>query len=90
MVLLEAMSAGMAIITTKETGCADVVGDAALLVKARDPMAIRNALEKLIKKPDLCEELGRAARKRLEDNFNWNKVAIKYVDLYKEFKNARS
>ncbi len=46
-VLLEAMAAGAAIITTSGTGCAEVVGDAAILVPPRDPEAIRAALEQL-------------------------------------------
>src|ERR1700757_3777779 len=74
-VLLEAMAAGMAIITTKDTGCAEVIGDAGLLVESRNPIAIREALGKLINDPDFCRELGQAARSRLEENFTWSTVA---------------
>lgn len=81
-VLLEAMTAGMAIITTKDTGCAEVVGDTALLVDSRDPVAIREALNRLINNPELCRELGQATRLRLEGNFTWSAVAKRYVDLY--------
>jgi len=84
-VLLEAMAAGMAIITTKDTGCAEVVRDAALLVEPRNPVAIREALDRLIGNPDLCKELGRAARRRLENNFSWTAVAGQYTDLYKRY-----
>lgn len=81
-VLLEAMTAGMAIITTKDTGCAEVVGNTALLVESKNPIAIREALNKLINNPDFCRELGQAARSRLEGNFTWSTVARRYVDLY--------
>jgi glycosyltransferase involved in cell wall biosynthesis len=84
-VLLEAMAASMAIITTKGTGCEEVVGDTALLVKSRDPTAIREALTRLIGEPDLCKELGKAARRRLENNFNWTVVAKQYADLYDRY-----
>jgi glycosyltransferase involved in cell wall biosynthesis len=81
-VLLEAMAAGLAIITTDGTGCAEVVGDAALLVKPRDSAAIRRSLETLIASPDLVSELGAAARKRLTEKFGWAIVAEQYLSLY--------
>ena len=87
-VLLEAMAAGMAIITTKDTGCAEVVGDAALLVESRSPVPIRKALIELINNADLCRELGRAARRRLENNFTWTAVARRYADLYERYTNG--
>ncbi|HSE83428.1 MAG TPA: glycosyltransferase family 4 protein, partial [Thermodesulfobacteriota bacterium] len=88
-VLLEAMAAGMAIITTRDTGCAEVVGDAALLVETRNPAAIKQALDRLINNPDLCNELGQAARKRLENNFNWTAVARQYTNLYERYANSQ-
>ncbi|OGU77191.1 MAG: hypothetical protein A2V93_12510 [Ignavibacteria bacterium RBG_16_34_14] len=83
-VLLEAMAAGLAIITTDNTGCAEVVGDAALLVPSKDPSAIRNALLQLIENPVLCQELGQAARKRVEEKFSWEYAAKRHTNLYKE------
>lgn len=88
-VLLEAMAAGMAIITTKNTGCAEVVGNTALLVESRNPVAIREALVKLMSHHDLCKELGQAARRRLENNFSWPAVARQYIDLYSMHSNRR-
>jgi glycosyltransferase involved in cell wall biosynthesis len=81
-VLLEAMAAGMAIITTKNTGCAEVVGDAALLVNPRDSISIRRALMKVINDTELCTQLGNAARKRLEEKFGWETVARRYLNLF--------
>lgn len=83
-VLLEAMAAGMAIITTKDTGCAEVVGEAALLVKSGDAEAIRSALIFLANNPERCMELGKAARQRLEENFGWATVAKRHVALYEK------
>ena len=80
--LMEAMAAGLAIITTKGTGCAEVVGDSAVLVEPKSPEAIRSALVVLTKDADLLKELGQAARKRSEDNFSWAAVANRYVELY--------
>ena len=87
-VLLEAMAAGMAIVTTIGTGCTEVVGDAAILIEPRNPIAIREALVKLTSNYDLCKELGQAARRRLENNFSWTVIARQYLDLYKRHANS--
>lgn len=84
-VLLEAMAASMAIITTKNTGCAEVVGNTALLVEPRDPRGIREGLDRLMSNTDFCKELGQAARKRLGNNFTWSAVAHQYISLYEKY-----
>ena len=84
LVLLEAMAAGMAIITTDQTGCREVVGDSALQVPPGDSNAIRMAMESLISDHELRERLGRAARKRLEENFGWPSVTERYLSTYRE------
>ncbi len=78
-VLLEAMLSGMAIITTYDTGCAEVVGDSAILVNSKNANTIRNALIKLIGDPNLTRLLQLAARKRVEELFGWNHIAQKYL-----------
>jgi glycosyltransferase involved in cell wall biosynthesis len=80
--LLEAMGAGLAIITTSGTGCAEVVGPAALLVPPRNAAKIRAAIEQLSAEPAYCDELGRAARARVQDMFDWRSVAEQYVEVY--------
>ncbi len=81
-VLLEAMTAEMTIITTEGTGCAEVVGDTAILVKPKDPDGIKKALQKLMKNPSFCQKLGQSARKRVEENFSWASIAKRYRDIY--------
>jgi len=83
LVLLEAMASGLAIITTKDTGCADVVGDTAILVPPRNPEAIRVALNELVGGKELVEKLGAAARARLESFFSWDQVVNQYRDIYR-------
>jgi L-malate glycosyltransferase len=81
-VLLEAMLSGMAIITTNDNGCAEVVGDAAIVVKSKDPDGIRESLIMLMNNNKLVEELSFATRKRVEDLFGWELIADKHVELY--------
>jgi len=83
-VLLEAMAAGMAIITTEGTGCAEVVGEAALFIKARDSESIKAALQRLIMDDEYCTTLGRNARKRLEAHFGWGSVSQQYAELFQK------
>lgn len=81
--LLEAMAAGLAIVTSAGTGCADVVGDAALLVKPGDVDGLRAALEKLMGDPEEVHRLRRAGRLRLEQRLTWRKVAADHARLYR-------
>ncbi len=82
LVLLEAMAAGLPIITTQGTGCAEVVGDAAMLIPPGDPQAIRQALHDLL--PDAARQrrLGEAGRRRLEARFSWTSVARQHLAVY--------
>ncbi len=80
-VLLEAMAAGAAIITSTAGGCPEVVGDAALLVPPRDAQAIQEQLGKLVGSIELRESLGAKAGRRVKQ-FAWSNVARQYIDCY--------
>lgn len=84
-VLLEAMSAGLAIVTTNDTGCAEAVGDAALLVPPRDSSAIRAALNRLITEPGLAESLMVKARARVDASFDAVSITEEHLNIYREF-----
>ena len=81
-VLLEAMTAGTAIITSNDTGCAEAVGDCAVLVPPKDSDAIRGALQKLSTSPEMRSELREKGRQRVESMFSTESVTQRYVDLY--------
>ena len=81
-VLLEAMVAGMAIVTTSDTGCAEVVGDTALLVESRDAASIQRALETLLSDAELRADLGRQARARVEANYGWPSIIEQTSAVY--------
>lgn len=84
-VLLEAMAAGLAIITTRGTGCEEVVGDAGYLVPPRDSSAIRTALIEFMEDERRTAILGHGARRRLEEHFGWQTVSMEYLKVYKKF-----
>jgi glycosyltransferase involved in cell wall biosynthesis len=80
--LMEAMAAGMAIITTRDTGCEEVVGETAILVRPKEPRELRDALLDLTSDNNLCFRLGTGARHRIKEQFNWDIVAKQYMNLY--------
>lgn len=82
-VLLEAMAAGTAIITSNAGGCPEVVGDAALLVEPRNPGQIREKLQELIDSEDLRKELSESAHRRASE-FSWPNIAEKYIECYQQ------
>jgi len=84
-VLLEAMGAGLAIITTQGTGCAEVVGETGMLVPPKNVNAIRKNLIQLMNEPELCKRLGMAAQKRFEKSFTWDVVTKQYEEIYERF-----
>lgn len=84
-VLLEAMIAGAAVITSNGTGCADVIANSGLLVPVRDAEAIRHALGRLARNPELAARLGRAARAHVIAHFGWDKVIDQLLDVYRRF-----
>ena len=82
-VLLEAMSAGLAVITTAETGCAEVIGEAGITVPPGDVQSLREAILYLTENPADMRQLGRTGRRRIEENFTWPSVAQEFTDMFR-------
>jgi glycosyltransferase involved in cell wall biosynthesis len=82
-VLLEAMAARTAILTTTAGGCPEVVGEAGILVPPRSAEAIRQGLQRLLESQPLRLELSNAAFARVQD-FEWRNIAARYLDVYRE------
>jgi len=72
--VLEAMSAGAAVLTSSVSSLPEVAGDAALLVDPRDVPAIAHGLRSLIQDTDLRNRLGTAGRARAAE-FSWESTA---------------
>lgn len=82
-VLLEAMAAGAAIITSTAGGCPEVVGEAALLAEPKNPESIRRQLLRLVESEPLRRQLSKAAVQRAEQ-FRWALIADRYLEAYTE------
>ncbi len=77
MVLLEAMDAGCAVVTANAEGCAEVVGDAGIVVPKGNPEGIRAALERLVADPALADELSARGMRRAE-SLTWQRIVPRY------------
>ena len=71
-VLLEAMAAGLPIVSTRVGGVPETVtdGESALLVPAGDPTALATALRRLLDQPTYAQQLAAAGRHRAATHFS--------------------
>lgn len=76
-VIAEAMAVGVPVIASDISGIPELVshGQTGLLVRSRDPEGIARAMQRLLEDPPLAQRLARAARGRLERDFNlWERT----------------
>jgi len=85
LVLLEAMSYSLPIISTFEGGIQDIVADGitGLLVQQKDVNSLANALEVLIRNPQLRSEMGKAGRMKYEEEFTLEKFEDRLLGILK-------
>ena len=83
-VLLEAMSTGLPVVATNVGGNPDVIssGINGFLVSPQEPLEMAKIVLKLIEDFKLRNEIGRKARKTIEDYFSWDKVTNKIIKQY--------
>jgi glycosyltransferase involved in cell wall biosynthesis len=81
-VTYEAAACALPQITTREAG--DVVrsGIEGILVKPGDVNTIAGALEHLYGHPEIIEQMGNAARRRVVENFTWDHFRTRLLDAY--------
>lgn len=82
--LLESAAMGKPIITTDVPGCREVVenGINGFLVPPKDPLALADAIEKLVLNPELREQFGLASRERAVKEFSSERVIADTLALY--------
>lgn len=96
--LLEAMSCGLPAVATSVGGNIELldahlnkgekiasgyhIGNNGVLVQPKDVSGLAQALVRLLRDDDLSRELGRRARKYVEERFSLGKVMDEYVNLY--------
>ena len=83
-VLLEAMAAGLPVVSTRVMGVPEVVEDEAtgLLVSPGRVDELADALERLAASPELCERLGRHGRLRVDTEFALDAATSRLIELF--------
>jgi glycosyltransferase involved in cell wall biosynthesis len=82
---IEAMACATPLVTTDAGALPEVVGTkAGLRVRAGDVGELTAALQLVLDSPSLAEQLGRAGRRRVLDNYTWRSTAQRTADWYEE------
>jgi glycosyltransferase involved in cell wall biosynthesis len=82
---IEAMACATPLVTTDAGALPEVVGTkAGLRVRAGDVGELTAALQLVLDSPGLAEQLGRAGRRRVLDNYTWRATARRTADWYAE------
>jgi glycosyltransferase involved in cell wall biosynthesis len=79
--LLEAMSAGCAIITTNISGCSETLGDSGILVNYKDVDGLTKKLHSIINNQNELFKLQTLAIKRVNNFYNWSLVLKEYFKV---------
>lgn len=82
-VYLEASASGLPVIAGLSGGAAEAVidGETGFLVDPHNPKALRDTLLKLIKNPNLRQQMGVAGRKWVKETMNWDRAADEILYL---------
>jgi glycosyltransferase involved in cell wall biosynthesis len=85
-VLLEAMTFGKAIVATTAGGIPEFVQDGhnGLLIPVEDHQALAECIQKLLVDKELRERIGRNGRMVVEEQYDYDKLIIRYEELFKE------
>jgi glycosyltransferase involved in cell wall biosynthesis len=89
---LEAMAHGRPVVASGVGGFLDLVvhGQTGLLVESGNVPALRAALERLLDDADLRRRMGEAGRRRAAENFSWDVVTRKTLDVYARYAGKKS
>jgi len=82
LVLLDQMGMGKAVLYKDCPATREVIGDAGEAFSPDDAVnALAAGIAGLVADPDRCAELGRRARRRAEEKFNWERVTDRYEEI---------
>jgi len=82
--VLEAMSMKLPVIATSVGGIPELVtdGETGILIPPKDPVALAEAMARIIGDPDLRKRMGEAGYRRVVNHFSFDTMTKKYEELY--------
>jgi glycosyltransferase involved in cell wall biosynthesis len=89
--ILEAMAAGRPIVATRVGGVPEAVVDGVtgLLVPPRDPVALADAVTRLLRRPGLCRQMGQAGQERASQYYSVESMVEQTQTLYERLLDAK-
>jgi glycosyltransferase involved in cell wall biosynthesis len=89
--ILEAMAAGLPVVATAVGGTPEVVADGktGLLVPSHNPAAMAEAMERLLRSPDLRHRMGQAGREQVLQHFTVERMVAQTQKLYQQLLAAK-
>ena len=90
-VVLEAMSCGLPVVAYDIPGNRQVISSGAngILVSPKSFKSMADSILKLLNDQKLKENIERAARITIENNFSWDRVADRMIDCYNELQTIK-
>ena len=84
--LLEAMACGLPIVATEVSGNKDLIRDRrnGILVPSQNPQEMARGISRLLCNQDESERLGKEARRTVEENYTWEKIAERMLGCYEK------
>lgn len=81
--ILEYMACGLPVVATAVGGNTELVDDTnGILVPAGNVEALSTALLKLAESPDLRQRMGDISRKRINEDYDWDKIMAQWQSYY--------
>ncbi|HCF57110.1 MAG TPA: glycogen synthase [Myxococcales bacterium] len=83
---LEAMACERPVVASAVGGIQEVVVNekTGFLVPPAEPKALAEAINRVLRNPEMARQFGLAGRKRVEDHFSWTSIADKTLAMYRE------
>lgn len=88
--LVEAMAAGIPVVTTAGGAAAEVVGEAGLVVPAADSAALGASLAEILRDPARGAHLGHLGRQRARELFDPDRAAAQLESVYRQAREPES
>jgi glycosyltransferase involved in cell wall biosynthesis len=81
--ILEAMSLGIPVLTSNESACREVSGDAAVLINPHNIESLKEGLKKMLTDEELLHKLSLQGQERAKD-FSWKKCVDETIKIIKK------
>ena len=78
------MACGVPVVSSDGGALPEVVGDAGVVVPAKDPHALADSVAMLLDNRELRDDFARRGQQRIGEHFSWEQAARQMTQLYAE------